>query len=113
MESVVKLKYLRSSARKARLVADAIRGKMVSEALSLLELSIHKRVARDFIKIIKSALANLQSKNPEMNIEMENFYIKELRVDNGPVMKRYRPRAKGSASPILKRTCHVLMKVSN
>lgn len=113
MESVAKIKYLRSTARKARLVADAVRGKMVADALSLLDLSIHKKVSLDVAKIIKSAVANIQSKHTEATIAIEELIVKEIRVDNGPVMKRFRPRAKGSASGIVKRMCHITVKVAN
>lgn len=113
MESVAKIKYLRSTARKARLVADVVRGKMVGEALSLLNLSINKKVAIDIEKTIKSAVANLQSKHTDTTISVDELRIKEIRVDNGPVMKRFRPRAKGSASGILKRMCHISVTVAN
>jgi large subunit ribosomal protein L22 len=113
MESVAKIKYLRSTARKARLVADVVRGKMVGEALSLLNLSINKKVAVDVAKIIKSAVANLQSKHTDTTISVDELRIKEIRVDNGPVMKRFRPRAKGSASGIIKRMCHISVTVAN
>jgi len=113
MESFAQIKYLRSTARKARLVADAVRGKMVGEALSLLELSINKKVAEDVSKTIKSAVANMQSKHTETTIAVDELRIKEIRVDNGPVMKRFRPRAKGSASGIIKRMCHISVTVAN
>lgn len=113
MESIAQIKYLRSTARKTRLVADAVRGMMVADALSLLDLSINKKVAIDISKTIKSAVANLQSKHTDTTIAVEELRIKEIRVDNGPVMKRFRPRAKGSASGILKRMCHVSVTVAN
>lgn len=113
MESSAKIKSLHSTPRKARLVADAIRGKMVGEALSLLDLSIHKKCAIDMSKVVKSAMANIQSAHSETAINVDEFHIKEIRVDNGPVMKRFRARAKGSASGILKRLCHVSVTVAN
>ena len=113
MESKAKIKNLRSTARKARLVADAVRGRMVGEALSLLDLSIHKKVAVDIAKVVKSAVANIQSEHSETAVNVEEFRIKEIRVDEGPVMKRFRARAKGSASGILKRMCHISVVVAN
>ena len=113
MESSAKIKNLRSTARKARLVADAVRGKMVGEALSLLDLSIHKKVSVDIAKVIKSAMANIQSAHSDTAMNVDEFHIKEIRVDNGPVLKRFRARAKGSASGILKRMCHVSVTVAN
>ncbi len=113
MESKAKIMYLRSTARKARLVADAVRGKMVGEALSLLELSIHKKVATDIAKLIKSAVANIQSRHSETAVNAEDFRIKEIRVDGGPAMKRFHARAKGSASAVLKRMCHISVTIAN
>lgn len=113
MESIAKVKYLRSTARKARLVADAIRGKMVGDALNLLDLSMNKKVASDFAKVLKSAVANMQSRHSDTAIDVDELRIKEIRVDEGPVMKRYRARAKGSASGIIKRMCHISVTVAN
>jgi large subunit ribosomal protein L22 len=113
MESVAKIRNLHSTARKARLVADAVRGKMVGEALSLLDLSIHKKVAVDIAKTVKSAMANIQSKHSDTAVNVDEFHIKEIRIDGGPVMKRFRARAKGSASGILKRMCHISVTVAN
>jgi len=113
MESTAKTKYLRSTARKARLVADVIRGKMVGDALNLLELSINKKVATDIAKTLKAAVANMQSKNVETAIDVDELKIKEIRVDEGPVLKRFRARAKGSAARIIKRMCHISVTVAN
>jgi large subunit ribosomal protein L22 len=113
VEAKATAKYLRSTARKARLVADAVRGKMVSEAIGLLELTIKKEISEDVAKLLKSAVANMQSLHTETAIDVEELRIKEIRVDNGPVMKRFRPRAQGRASRILKRMCHITVTVSN
>jgi len=113
MESSAKVVNLRSTPRKARLVADAIRGKMVGEALCLLELSINKKAAVDVAKVVKSAAANIQSKHSDAAVNVDELRIKEIRVDEGPVMKRFRARAKGSASGILKRMCHISVTVAN
>ena len=113
MESKAKIKYLRSTSRKARLVVDAVRGMNVGEALSLLELNINKKVATDIAKLLKSAVANLQSKHTDAAVDVDELRIKEIRVDEGPVLKRFRPRAQGRASQILKRMCHISVTVAN
>lgn len=113
MESQATIRYLKATPRKARLVVDVVRGKMVGEALSVLEFGVKKEVAADVAKLIKSAVANMQSKNAEAAIEVDGLKVKEIRVDEGPVMKRFRPRARGRASQIIKRMCHITVTVSN
>lgn len=113
MEAKAKVVNLRSTPRKARLVADAVRGKMVGEALSLLEFNINKKVATDIAKVLKSAVANMQSSHTDTTIDVDGLRIAEIKVDCGPVMKRFRPRAQGRAAPILKRMCHISVKVAN
>jgi large subunit ribosomal protein L22 len=95
------------------MVCDAIRGKMVGEALSLREFSIKKDVSKDVAKLIKSAVANLQNKHADAHINVDELVIKQINVDNGPVQKRFRPRAQGRAYRILKRMCHITVIVSN
>jgi large subunit ribosomal protein L22 len=112
MESKAILRNLKSTPRKARLVADAVRGKNVNEALNLLRFGIKKDVAEDIAKLINSAVANL-SNNSEANVEVDGLRVKEIRVDEGRMTKRFRPRAKGSASPVLKRSCHISVTLSN
>jgi large subunit ribosomal protein L22 len=113
VESTAKIKYLHRTARKARLVVDAVRGKMVSEALSLLELSIQKDVAIDIAKLLKSAVANMQSKHADAAIDVDELRVKEIKVEVGPVLKRFRPAAHGRAAPMLKRMCHISVTVAN
>jgi large subunit ribosomal protein L22 len=113
MESKAVLRNLKAAPRKARLVADAVRGKNVSEALSLLRFGIKKEVAGDVAKLISSAAANLSYKGGGENIEVDALRVKEIRVDEGSVMKRFRPRAKGSAAGIIKRSCHISVVLSN
>lgn len=96
-------KYLRSSARKARLVADHIRGKDVETARSVLRFT-HRAVARDFEKLLSSAVANAENNH---ELAGDDLRIADLRVDEGPTIKRYRPRAMGRATRIRKRTCHM------
>ena len=113
MESNARIQYLRSTARKARLVADAVRGKSVADALLKLEHGSDRKVSKDIAKLLKSAVANMQSKNAEANVNVDGLRIKEIKVDNGPVMKRFRPRAQGRGYPILKRMCHITVTVSS
>ena len=113
MESKAILRNLRSTPRKARLVADAVRGRSVNEALNLLKFGIQKDVAEDVAKLISSAVANFSNNSSDANVEVDGLRVKEIRVDEGPVAKRFRPRAKGSASPVLKRQCHISVTLSN
>ncbi len=102
-------KYNRLSPRKARLVADLIRGKHVLEALKIL-YGINNKPKRFIEKTLKSAIANFKNKYPDYN--EENLYISEIYIDEGPRLKRYRPRAMGRAYPIIKPTAHITVVVS-
>lgn len=97
------LKYLRMSPRKVRAVAQAMRGSKVGSALDYLAFS-KRRAAEPLRKLLKSAIVNA---GQEKGVDIDNLYVKELRVDGGPTMKRMMTRAKGSATTILKRTSHV------
>jgi large subunit ribosomal protein L22 len=98
------LRFLRVSARKTRLVADLVRGKDVDEAI--FALSVTRRAASEPIsKLIASARANAMNLNSD--VELEDLYVKEIYVDEGPTLKRFRPRAMGRATRINKRTSHV------
>lgn len=112
MEATATVKYLRTTARKARLVADEVRGKMVGDAIIRLELGMQKDVAKDVAKLIKSAVANLQSKNVEENVDVEGLRVKEIYVNEGPTLKRFRARAQGRFGRILKRMCHITVTVA-
>lgn len=113
MEARATAKNIVATPRKARLVADEVRGKMVGDALSLLEFSITKSVSHDIAKLIKSAVANMQSKNTEVTIDADELRVKEISVNTGRVLRRYRARAQGRAAKILKRMCHISVTVSN
>ncbi|MFP4416124.1 MAG: 50S ribosomal protein L22 [Chitinispirillaceae bacterium] len=113
MEAKAVAKYIRVTPRKARLVADAVRGKMVGDALSVLEYSISKQASQDVAKVIKSAVANMQSKHADAAVDEEELQVKEIRVDDGPTLKRFRARAQGRVGRILKRSCHVSVTVSS
>ena len=96
-------KYVRSSARKARLVCDHIRGKSVEEARAILAHT-SRAVARDWSKLLESAVANAENNHELVG---EDLYIKAVHADEGPTIKRFRPRAMGRATRIRKRTSHL------
>jgi large subunit ribosomal protein L22 len=108
MDAVARLRYLRVSPQKARLVADTIRGKRVEEALDLLRYN-PKAVARDLRKLVESALAN--AKNAEAGVDVDRLVVADIHVDGGPSLKRIRYRAMGRVFRILKRTCHVTVQL--
>jgi ribosomal protein L22 len=96
-------KYVRSSPRKARLVCDHIRGKSVEEARAILAIA-PRAVARDWSKLLESAVANAEHNHELVG---EDLYVKAVHADEGPTIKRYRPRALGRATRIRKRTSHL------
>ena len=108
MEVRARLQNYRVSPRKARLLADEIRGKQVEQALAVLELS-KKGFARPLAKLVRSALANAEEKNnrDKAGIDIDNLVVGAIRVDQGPSMWRIRPRAQGRANWIQKKTSHV------
>jgi large subunit ribosomal protein L22 len=100
------LKNYRQSPRKVRLIADVVRGKKVTEAINLLKF-VDKRAAGPFMKVVESAVANavVAGKDPARLI------IKKVAVDKGTVLKRFTPRARGSASRINKRSSHISVEL--
>ena len=109
MEVAAKLKGARISAQKARLVADQVRGMQVEEALNLLEFS-PKKAAHIVKKVLNSAIANAENNE---GADVDELKVSTIFVDEGMTMKRLRPRAKGRADRILKRSCHITVKVSD
>ncbi|MAZ24273.1 MAG: 50S ribosomal protein L22 [Porticoccaceae bacterium] len=107
MEVTAKLKGARIAAQKARLVADQIRGKSVESALEVLQFS-KKKAAAILKKIVESAVANAEHND---GLDVDELKISAVYVDEGMTMKRIRPRAKGRADRILKRSCHITVKV--
>ncbi len=101
-------KYVRVSPSKARLVVDLIRRKSVTQAFEILQFC-EKAVAVDVEKVLRSAVANAENNN---GLRTDNLVVAAAYVDEGPTMKRIRPRAKGSASRILKRTSHITIIVA-
>ena len=96
-------KYVRSSARKARIVCDHLRGKSVEDARAILAFT-PRAVARDWSKVLESAIANAEHNHELVG---EDLMIKAAHADEGPTLKRFRPRAMGRATPIRKRTSHL------
>jgi len=108
MEAKATLRNYRVSARKARLLADEIRGKGVEDALTILDLS-NKRFAKPLAKLVRSALANAEEKNERdrAGIDVDNLVVETIMVDQGSSMWRIRARAQGRAAWIQRRTSHV------
>lgn len=96
-------RFVRISPRKVRLVADQVRGKHIDDARALLAFS-PRSAALEVSKVIESAAANAEANHDLIGDEM---IVREIRVDEGPTIKRFRPRAMGRATPINKRTCHI------
>ena len=109
MEVAAKLKGARLSAQKARLVADQIRGKSVESALEVLQFS-GKKGADIIKKVLESAIANAEHND---GADVDELRVSTIFVDEGMTMKRIKPRAKGRADRILKRSCHITLKVAD
>lgn len=98
-----KLRFLRMSPRKVRLIVDMIRGKKVTRALDLLSV-MPKRAARPVLKLLNSAVANAKHNH---SLNAEDLKVAQVYVDGGPVLKRWMPKAQGRATPIRERTSHI------
>ena len=109
MEVIAVQRYVRRTPRKARLVADSVRGMKVADALAYLEFS-PKHAARDVAKAIMSAAANAEH---NFNLNREDLVVKQLLIDDGPTMKRLRFRSRGMASQYFRRTCHITAVVED
>lgn len=101
MDVKATLKYTRTTPQKARLVADMIRGKNVNDAMNVLTFT-RKKAARLIQKLLKSAIANAEENHKVLDVD--DLYVKRIMVDKGVTWKRQMPRARGMATPILKRT---------
>ncbi|KQC07012.1 MAG: 50S ribosomal protein L22 [Candidatus Cloacimonas sp. SDB] len=108
MGAIARVRNLRGSARKARLVLDLIRGKSVPEAQQILRFS-KKRVANEVAKLLNSAIANATVK--EGRADIDSLFVSQVFADDGPIMKRYRTRAHGRATVIRRRTCHITLEI--
>jgi ribosomal protein L22 len=101
-------KWVRTSARKARVVADHIRGRSVPEARTVLAFT-PRAAAREIEKVLKSAVANAEANH---NLAGDELVVSAAYVDEGPTIKRWRPRARGRVNRVFKRTCHITVKVA-
>ncbi len=106
MESKAKLSFIRITPRKVGLLADEVRGKNINEALNTLRFSPRKRTAGLLYGLLKSAVANADQKG-KGTVDIDNLYVKTILVGGGPILKRFRPRAKGSAFRINKKSSHI------
>ena len=102
-------RFARVSARKVRLVADLIRDRHVRDALDILAFT-GKRAARMVEKVLLSAVANADDQG---EVDADGLFITEARVDEGPTIDRWRPKDRGRAHPIRKRTCHIRIEVDS
>jgi large subunit ribosomal protein L22 len=103
-------KWVHSSARKARLVTDLIRGRSVPEARTILAFS-QRAVARDIDKVLRSAVANAESR-PDLQWDGDDLVVVTAYADEGPTLKRWRARARGRVARIRKRTCHITLELA-
>ena len=101
-------KYIRISPTKVKIVVDLIRGKSVAEAKAIL-MATQRAASEPVLKVLNSAVANAEN---NLELSKDNLYVAEVYADQGPTLKRIRPRAKGSASRILKRTSHITVIVA-
>lgn len=107
MATIAKLRQARITPQKARLVADQIRGLPVDKAINLLTFS-NKKAATLIKKVLESAIANAEHND---GADVDELKVKTIMVDEGPIMKRFMPRARGRANQIFKRTSHVTVVV--
>lgn len=109
MEAIARVRNLRGSARKARLILDLIRGKNIQDARKILTFS-NKRFALKVEKLLNSAIASVTEK--EGKADLDHYFVSTAFADDGPVMRRYMPRALGRANIIRKRTCHITLAIA-
>jgi large subunit ribosomal protein L22 len=112
MEAIAKLNNVPTSPRKMRLVADLIRGKKVGYALSILKFTPNHGAIK-LEKLLLSAIANWQAKNPDEKLEEADLFVKTIQVDGGRMLKRLRPAPQGRAHRIRKRSNHVTLVVDS
>jgi len=109
MEIKVKLSNLRTAPRKVRQVVDLVRGKKVPEARSILLFTVNKS-ARPVLKLLNSAVASAKH---EFHLDESSLFISKITVDEGPKLKRWHPMSRGRAYPIIKRSSHVVLAISD
>jgi len=113
MEAKAKARFVRVTPQKARRVVDLIRGKQAGEAVAVLKFA-PQAAGETVLKVVESAIANAReaAKRSNERLDESDLYIVEVYVDEGPTLKRFRPRAQGRASQILKRTSHITVVVA-
>jgi large subunit ribosomal protein L22 len=113
MEAKAKARFVRVTPQKARRVVDLIRGKQAGEAVAVLKFA-PQAAGETVLKVVESAIANAReaAKRSNERLDEADLYISEVYVDEGPTLKRFRPRAQGRASQILKRTSHITVVVA-
>ena len=113
MESKAILRYARVSPQKARLVADLVRGKDVPEAMDILSFT-DKKTAPTIRKLIESAVANAEqlASRDQTDLDIDRLFVQTITVDGGPSLRRFRPRAQGRATKILKKTSHISVELA-
>jgi large subunit ribosomal protein L22 len=113
VESIARVRHIRVTPQKARRVVDLIRGKQAAEALAILKFS-PQSASEPVYKLVASAIANARIKADASNafLDEQDLVIRRAYVDEGTTLKRFRPRAKGSASRILKRTSHITVELA-
>jgi large subunit ribosomal protein L22 len=114
LEASARAKYIRTSAQKAKLVMDLIRGRSASEALAILRFT-KKGVAREIEKALRSAIANavyVADRNQKRRLDEDDLYVSACCADQGPSLKRVRPAPMGRAYQVIKRTAHLTVTVA-
>ena len=111
MEARCVARYIRMSPRKVRIVADLIRGREVDDAQNVLHFS-PKAASRPLEKALRSAVSNLLSADEASKVDSDDLYVREIRVDGGYTLRRFRAGSMGRANRIRKRTCHVSVVVA-
>lgn len=108
MEATATLRHARVSARKARLVADVVRGQPAAQALDTLQF-LEKKTAPLVARLIESAIANAEhaAERDRRSLDIDTLFVKSIFVDQGQKLRRFRPRAQGRATPIHKKTAHI------
>src|ERR1700721_251511 len=109
MEVTAKVSFIRITPRKMGLIADEVRGKGINEALNFLQFSPRKRTAGVLFRLLKSAAANADQKG---TVDVDTLFVKTILVGQGTTLKRFRPRAKGAAFKINKKTSHVAVTLA-
>ncbi|HEY1181686.1 MAG TPA: 50S ribosomal protein L22 [Rhodocyclaceae bacterium] len=109
MQTQAVLKFVRLSPKKGRVIADLVRGKKVDEALNILKFSTRKPAGL-IRKVLESAIANAENNH---GADVDELKVAEIFIDQGPVLKRIMPRAKGRADRIVKPTSHITIRVSD